>query len=67
MGSDSNRLRRKWQDYSGTNAGVSEMNFFEIFRELFVNCQLIHCQLNSPAIIQSLYGLFVFKGNIFVV
>ena len=24
MGSDANRLRKKWQDYSGTNAGNAE-------------------------------------------
>ncbi len=35
MGSDANRLRRKWQDYSGRNAGDAELSFFETFRLLF--------------------------------
>lgn len=35
MGSDSNRLRKKWQDYSGENASNAENNFFETFKILF--------------------------------
>jgi len=35
MGSDANRLRRKWQDYSGQNAGSAEMDFFKTFEVLF--------------------------------
>ena len=35
MGSDANRLRRKWQDYSGTNAGSAEMDFLKTFEILF--------------------------------
>jgi len=35
MGSDANRLRRKWQDYSGENAGSAEMDFFKTFEVLF--------------------------------
>lgn len=35
MGSDANRLRRKWQDYSGKNATVAENNFFNFFNEIF--------------------------------
>ena len=35
MGSDANRLRKKWQDYSGKNAGIAEQNFFDTFNELF--------------------------------
>jgi Type II restriction enzyme MunI len=35
MSSDANRLRRKWQDYSGKNAGIAESNFYETFRVLF--------------------------------
>jgi hypothetical protein len=35
MGSDANRLRKKWQDYSGKNAGIAEHNFFETFLNLF--------------------------------
>lgn len=35
MGSDANRLRKKWQDYSGRNAGKTELSFFEAFSEIF--------------------------------
>jgi len=35
MGSDANRLRKKWQDYSGRNAGRAELDFFETFRIVF--------------------------------
>jgi len=35
MGSDANRLRKKWQDYSGQNAGAAEKDFFETFNILF--------------------------------
>lgn len=35
MGSDANRLRRKWQDYSGNNAGNAERSFHETFTTLF--------------------------------
>ncbi|MBI2631856.1 MunI family type II restriction endonuclease [Candidatus Pacearchaeota archaeon] len=35
MGSEHNRKRAKWQDYSGNNAGVAEKSFYEVFTELF--------------------------------
>lgn len=35
MGSDDNRLRRKWQDYSGRNAANAERSFEETFQILF--------------------------------
>lgn len=35
MGSDANRLRAKWQDYSGKNAGNAENSFYEVFQILF--------------------------------
>ena len=35
MGSDANRLRKKWQDYSGTNAGIAEHSFYDTFTTLF--------------------------------
>jgi hypothetical protein len=35
MGSDANRLRKKWQDYSGRQAGIAEKSFFETFKILF--------------------------------
>jgi len=53
MGSDANRLRRKWQDYSGTNAGTAEMNFFETFKELFKDTEYQIRQ--KPTEFQSIY------------
>lgn len=35
MGSDANRLRKKWQDYSGKHAGMAEKSFYETFQILF--------------------------------
>jgi hypothetical protein len=35
MGSDANKLRKKWQDYSGKNAARAEKDFFEAFQILF--------------------------------
>lgn len=35
MGSDANRLRKKWQDYSGLHAGLAEKSFYETFQILF--------------------------------
>jgi len=35
MGSDENRLRKKWQDYSGMNAAKAERNFYETFEIIF--------------------------------
>ena len=35
MGSDANRLRRKWQDYSGRNALGAENNFYDVFSAIF--------------------------------
>ncbi len=35
MGSDANRLRKKWQDYSGKNAGAAEHDFFGVFNIIF--------------------------------
>jgi hypothetical protein len=35
MGSDANRLRKKWQDYSGKNAGKAELDFFSAFKAVF--------------------------------
>lgn len=35
MGSIENRLRRKWQNYCGTQAGNAETNFYSVFEELF--------------------------------
>ncbi len=35
MGSDANRLRKKWQDYSGKNGYGAEKNFYDFFNEIF--------------------------------
>lgn len=35
MSSKDNRLRKKWQDYSGRHAGKAENSFFETFQILF--------------------------------
>jgi hypothetical protein len=35
MGSNANRLRKKWQDYGGANATVAEHSFYDIFNDLF--------------------------------
>ncbi len=35
MGSSANRLRKKWQDYSGKNAGKAEKDFYETFCAIF--------------------------------
>ena len=35
MASEHNRLRRKWQDYSGRNAGRAENDFYEAFKTVF--------------------------------
>ena len=36
MGSNDNRRRAKWQDYSGENAGAAEKFFFTAFNDYFV-------------------------------
>jgi hypothetical protein len=41
MGSDANRLRRKWQDYSGANASTAEVDFFKTFEVLFEDTEYI--------------------------
>lgn len=39
MGSDHNRLRRKWQDYGGMNAAAAEAAFFASFSQVFVDTE----------------------------
>jgi hypothetical protein len=41
MGSDANRLRKKWQDYSGKNASIAEFNFFQTFQLLFEDTEFV--------------------------
>ncbi len=40
MGSKANRLRKKWQDYSGKNATKAEISFFDTFNILFQDTNL---------------------------
>lgn len=35
MGSEDNRLRSKWQDYSGRNAGKARKDFLKHFKIIF--------------------------------
>ena len=35
MGSEANRVRSKWQDYSGANALIAENNFCSVFEQYF--------------------------------
>jgi len=37
MGSEHNRIRRKWQDYAGSKAVLAETSFFEAFNLMFAN------------------------------
>jgi Type II restriction enzyme MunI len=39
MGSDANKLRKKWQDYSGKNAGIAEKSFLKTFEILFADTE----------------------------
>ncbi|NCB47296.1 restriction endonuclease [bacterium] len=41
MGSDANRLRKKWQDYSGKNAGNAENDFFTTFKIFFEDTEYV--------------------------
>jgi hypothetical protein len=36
MGSEHNRIRKKWQNYSGSKATLAELSFFEILTQLFI-------------------------------
>lgn len=35
MGSEANRLRKKWQDYGGSKATYAEHTFYEVFQKIF--------------------------------
>lgn len=39
MGSKENRLRKKWQDYSGQSAGIAENDFYKAFQIVFENTE----------------------------
>lgn len=55
MGSDANRLRRKWQDYSGNNALIAETNFFETFNEYFLNLEDEYIIVSKPKNFSKVY------------
>lgn len=40
MGSIANRLRKKWQGYSGHHATIAEHSFFDVFHNLFEGTEL---------------------------
>lgn len=53
MGSNDNRFRRKWQDYSGGNATVAEHSFIDVFTELFKNTE--YRVICKPGMFKKLY------------
>lgn len=53
MGSDHNRVRRKWQGYSGNNATMTENAFFECFSKVFVDTD--YSIIAKPKDFQNIY------------
>lgn len=53
MGSDHNRLRRKWQDYGGNNATVAERAFLSTFATVFLETD--YAIRAKPKEFQSIY------------
>ena len=53
MGSQDNRLRRKWQDYGGSNATVAEHNFVEVFEKFFEDTE--YEVIPHPSIFNEIY------------
>lgn len=53
MGSNANRLRKKWQDYSGKHAGIAEMSFYDTFKILFSETE--YSVIRSPKDFRDLY------------
>ena len=41
MGREANKLRKKWQDYSGKNASIAEVNFFNVLNIAFEGTQYV--------------------------
>lgn len=41
MGSLENRLRKKWQDYSGKHAATAELSFYKVFEAIFEGSELV--------------------------
>ncbi len=53
MGSQANRLRKKWQDYGGKNATTAEYNFYSVFNELFKQTEFE--LIKQPKIFSDIY------------
>lgn len=53
MGSLDNRLRKKWQDYSGHQAADAELSFYQVFNELFKGSPLTI--IKHPPIFDRIY------------
>lgn len=53
MGSDANRLRRKWQDYSGSHATTAEHSFVDVFNEVFRGTE--YRVISQPTCFKELY------------
>ncbi len=53
MGSSANRLRKKWQDYSGRNAIQAEKSFYKTFQKLFEDSE--YCIRRNPDDFNKIY------------
>lgn len=73
MGSEANRLRRKWQDYGGNMATTAEHDFYDIFNELFQDTEyeivlqpqdLANIYVNTPLSEEEMSQIYVPDRNI---
>lgn len=53
MGSEHNRMRRKWQDYGGNNATIAETAFFDCFSKVFEGTE--YSIIPKPKDFQNIY------------
>ncbi len=53
MGSEHNRMRRKWQDYGGNNATIAESAFFDCFSKVFKDTE--YSIIPKPKDFQNIY------------
>jgi Type II restriction enzyme MunI len=53
MGSNHNRIRKKWQDYGGSNAVKAENTFFDCFSQVFEGTN--YSIISKPKDFQNLY------------
>jgi hypothetical protein len=61
MASNDNRLRRKWQDYAGKNAGKAENKFYDTFKILFEGTEFII--RNKPEEFKNIYIDIILNEN----